>query len=92
MARHGRRGICAAGRLRRGEPLDGAYTNSAKAWYVFADPAALDTIEYAYLDGDEGPVVETEPGFRIDGVEIKCRLDFGAGVLDWRGAYRNPGA
>lgn len=72
--------------------LDGAYTNSAKAWYVFADPAALDTIEYAYLDGDEGPVVETEPGFRIDGVEIKCRLDFGAGVLDWRGAYRNPGA
>lgn len=72
--------------------LDGAYTNSAKAWYVFADPATLDTIEYAYLDGDEGPVVEAEPGFRIDGVEIKCRLDFGAGVLDWRGAYRNPGA
>jgi ATP-dependent protease ClpP protease subunit/phage major head subunit gpT-like protein len=72
--------------------LDGAYANSAKAWYVFADPATLDTIEYAYLDGDEGPVVEAEPGFRIDGVEIKCRLDFGAGVLDWRGAYRNPGA
>lgn len=72
--------------------LDGAYTNSAKCWYLFASPETLDTIEYAYLDGDEGPVVEVEPGFRIDGIEFKARLDFGAGVLDWRGAYRNPGA
>lgn len=72
--------------------LDAAYVNSAKAWYVFADPASIDTIEYAFLDGDEGPVVETDPGFRIDGIEIKCRIDFGAGALDWRGCYCNPGA
>ncbi len=72
--------------------LDGAYANSAKAWYVFTSPDAFDTIEYAFLDGAEGPTVEARPGFEIDGVELKCRLDFGAGVLDWRGAYRNPGA
>jgi hypothetical protein len=25
-------------------------------------------------------------------VEIKCRLDFGAKAIDWRGLYKNPGA
>jgi hypothetical protein len=24
--------------------------------------------------------------------EIKCRLDFGAKAIDWRGLYKNPGA
>ena len=28
----------------------------------------------------------------VDGVEIKCRLDFGAKAIDWRGLYKNPGA
>ncbi|WP_315751519.1 prohead protease/major capsid protein fusion protein, partial [Bradyrhizobium sp. SZCCHNS3055] len=27
---------------------------SGNAWYVFADPALIDTIEYAYLEGEEG--------------------------------------
>ena len=30
--------------------------------------------------------------FDVDGVEIKCRLDFGAKAIDWRGLYKNPGA
>jgi hypothetical protein len=25
-------------------------------------------------------------------VEIKCRLDFGAKAIDWRGLYKNAGA
>ena len=28
----------------------------------------------------------------VDGMEIKCRLDFGAKAIDWRGPYKNPGA
>jgi hypothetical protein len=36
--------------------------------------------------------VETRNGFDVDGVEIKARLDFGAGGIDHRGAYMNPGA
>jgi hypothetical protein len=36
--------------------------------------------------------IETRNGFDVDGVEIKCRLDFGAKAIDWRGLYRNPGA
>jgi hypothetical protein len=62
------------------------------AWYLAASPNQIDTIEYAYLEGQQGAYVETRNGFDVDGVEIKCRLDFGAKAIDWRGLYRNPGA
>jgi len=65
---------------------------SATAWYLAADPALLDTLEYAYLDGEAGPQIFIEVGFEIDGMSMKCREDFGAGVLDWRGLYRANGA
>ena len=65
---------------------------SATAWYLAASPNQIDTIEYAYLEGQQGAYVETRNGFDVDGVEIKCRLDFGAKAIDWRGLYRNPGA
>lgn len=64
---------------------------SDTAWYLAANPAQIDTIEYAYLEGQEGAYIETRNGFDVDGVEIKCRLDFGAKAIDWRGFYRNPG-
>lgn len=67
-------------------------TKSATAWYVFADPNAITTLEYAFLEDDEGPVISTREGFNVDGIEFKVRLDLGAGVLDWRGGFRNPGA
>ncbi len=69
--------------------LDG---KSATGWYVFADPAVLPVIEYAYLQGYEGVQVESRLGFDVDGVEIRARLDFGAGGVDSRGAFKNPGA
>ncbi|NBN63825.1 prohead protease/major capsid protein fusion protein [Pannonibacter tanglangensis] len=62
-----------------------------KAWYLAADPAAIVGLEYAYLEGQPGPYIETRSGFDVDGVEIKVRHDFGAGWLDWRGIVRNPG-
>jgi hypothetical protein len=62
------------------------------AWYLAASPNQIDTIEYAYLEGQQGAYVETRNGFDVDGVEIKCRLDFGAKAIDWRGLYKNPGA
>lgn len=65
---------------------------SLTAWYLAANPAQIDTIEYAYLEGQEGAYIETRNGFDVDGVEIKCRLDFGAKAIDWRGLYKNPGA
>jgi phage head maturation protease len=61
---------------------------SATAWYVFADPAVLPCIEFAYLAGFEGVSIETRNGFDVDGVEVRARLDFGAGGIDFRGAYK----
>jgi hypothetical protein len=65
---------------------------SATAWYLAANPAQIDTLEYAYLEGQQGAYIETRNGFDVDGAEIKCRLDFGAKAIDWRGLYKNPGA
>ncbi len=65
---------------------------SETAWYLAADPATVDGLEHAYLEGQAGPYVELRNGFEVDAVQIKCRLDFGAGFVDHRGWYRNPGA
>lgn len=65
--------------------------SGAVPWYLLASPSAIDTIEYAYLEGQDGVFIETRIGFDVDGVEIKARLDFGAKAIDWRGMHRNPG-
>lgn len=65
---------------------------SSTAWYAAAASAQVDTVEYCYLDGAEGPVIETEMGFETDGVSMKCRLDFAAKALDHRGLYKANGA
>jgi len=65
---------------------------SAARWYVAADPAQVEGLEYAYLQGEEGPQVETKAGFEVDGMQFKVRLDFGAAFLDCRSWYMNPGA
>jgi hypothetical protein len=65
--------------------------SGAIPWYLFASPSAIDTIEYAYLEGQDGVFIETRNGFDVDGVEIKARLDFGAKAIDWRGMHKNSG-
>lgn len=63
--------------------------NSGKSWWFIADYNQVDTVEYAYLAGNEGPYVETRTGFDVDGMETKIRLDFGAAAIDYRGMYQN---
>ena len=60
-------------------------------WFLFTEPGLIDTFEYAYLEGEEGVFTETREGFEVDGLEVKARLVFGAGWIDFRGAYLNPG-
>lgn len=62
--------------------------NSTSAWYLAASSAQVDTVEYCYLDGAEGPVIESEVGFETDGVSYKCRLDFAAKAVDYRGLLK----
>lgn len=65
---------------------------STTQWYLAASPSLVDGIEFAYLDGAQGPQTFLREGFDVDGIDIKVRLDFGAGVLDWRGLNRSNGS
>ena len=64
------------------------------SWFLASDPNAqpIDTIEYAYLAGHEGVQIDQRQGFKVDGVDIKAKLVFGAKAIDYRGLYKNPGA
>jgi len=65
---------------------------SVVSWYLAASPAQIDTIVRAYLAGQARPYYEENLEFERDGISIKSRLDFGCGVIDYRGLYKNPGA
>lgn len=62
--------------------------NSSTSWYLAASNSQVDTVEYCYLDGAEGPVIESEVGFETDGISYKCRLDFAAKAIDYRGLLK----
>lgn len=66
--------------------------NSETAWYLAADPNGFDTIIRAYLSGTARPELSEEEEFRRDAMSWKARLDFGVGVIDYRGLFKNPGA
>jgi len=66
--------------------------NSAVSWYLAADPAQIDIIVLATLEGSGGPMVDSRIGFDVDGMEFKIRHDIVAKVVDFRGLYKNPGA
>jgi hypothetical protein len=66
--------------------------NSTTAWYLIADPADIDTVEYCFLEGQEGVYFETRQGFEVDGIEMKARMDFAAAAIDYRGLQKNAGA
>lgn len=63
----------------------------ADAWYGAAEPTTVDTIEFAYLEGNEGVFTETKAGFEVDGLQVKCRHVFGAKAIDYRGLFKNAG-
>lgn len=66
--------------------------NSVTAWYLAANQNSIDTVEYCYLAGADGPIIESESGFELDGISYKCRLDFAAKAIDWRGLHKSVGA
>lgn len=61
------------------------------SWYLIADPASIDTIEFSHLEGQQGVFIETQAGFDVDGIKTKARLDVGAAPVDFRGMWKNPG-
>jgi HK97 family phage prohead protease len=71
--------------------VESALTNAA-AWYLAVSPGSIDTVEVAFLDGVQNPVIEQQQGWNVDGIEYKVRLDFGVKVWDYRGIFKNAGA
>ena len=60
------------------------------AAYLVAAPEAVDTYERAWLEADNGPVVEEESEFVRDVKNYKVRHVFGGRWLDWRGVVKLP--
>jgi phage major head subunit gpT-like protein len=65
---------------------------SQTAHFLAADTAQLDILELARLADEQGPVIETQDGFDVDGMKVKIRHVFGVKAIDYRGLQRNPGA
>lgn len=65
---------------------------AARAWYLFGDPMIAPTLEHAYLNDQTGPTVEQQDGWDVLGTKFRVYMDFGAGAVDWRGAYKDSGA
>lgn len=61
------------------------------AVYIFADPARLAALRYVYLAGAEGVQIQRREMWDSLGLSFRAFLDFGAGWLDWRGAYLHEG-
>lgn len=66
--------------------------NSAKAWYLLADPNDLPVIEVAFLNGQESPTIETaDADFNQLGVQMRGYHDFGVALQDHRGGVKSKG-
>lgn len=89
----------AANKLQRPNIVNGLFSDvidtprlSGTAYYVFANPSDEPVFEVAFLDGVQTPYLESQEGFRVDGLEWKIRMDYGVGAIGWRGVIKNAGA
>lgn len=65
---------------------------SGTAWYMFADADVAPVLEVSFLNGDQTPKVEQESHFTTGGGRMRVQLDWGVNAVDYRGAWKNPGA
>ena len=68
--------------------LDAANVNAS---FMTADSGMYDTIEVAYLDGNDKPYIEQQEGFTRDGAAFKVRIDAGVAPLSSRTMVKMPG-
>lgn len=71
-----------------------AYTGySTAAWYLLADPMRMSTIEVAFLNGREAPIVETaDAEFNVLGFQMRGYHDFGVSKQEYRAGVRSAGS
>jgi len=64
--------------------------DSITAWYM-AGPKGR-TVTVFFLAGMEKPELQQQPGWTVDGIECKVRLDAAVKAVDWRALVKNAGA
>ena len=64
--------------------------DSATRYYLAAGQS-YDTVEVAFLDGVEAPMLEQQQGWTVDGTEFKVRIDVGVAPTAWRTWQRDDG-
>lgn len=72
------------------EPLLDA--NSTTAWYLFADPGEIDTVEVTFLQGQETPVTNEFVDERTMSRNYTIVQTFEAAPIDHRGMQKHAGA
>jgi phage major head subunit gpT-like protein len=63
---------------------------SQATWYLLGDPRR--TVRLFFLDGQQEPFLDQMPGWSVDGIEYKVRIDCGAKAVDWKALVKNAGA
>lgn len=69
------------------EPI--LHASSSTNWFLAANTNQIDTVELAFLNGEESPVLTSEQDFDTDTYKYNVRQTFGVAAIDWRGLYRN---
>lgn len=69
------------------EPI--LHASSTTIWYLAANTNQVDTVELAFLSGEESPVLTSEQDFDTDCYKYNVRQTFGVAAIDWRGLFRN---
>jgi hypothetical protein len=65
---------------------------TGNAWYLFAEPSVGANFEWGLLEGYQAPRMRMDEPFGTQGMSVSLEHDFGCGAIDFRFAYRNPGA
>lgn len=75
------------------EVISSPWLTNENAWYLFGNPAEVDTFEIGYLKGRRVPVIEQgETDFNTLGMWFRVYFDCGVAPMDFRGMVKANGA
>ena len=70
-------------------PVASAYLTSDDDYYLLADPTIAATMQVAFLNGQQAPVVESNPtNFDTFGVSYRAKFSFGVAFMDTKAGIK----
>lgn len=75
------------------EPLlsEAGVTNGTTTWFLDAAPSQHPHFELCYLEGESGPVIDSQEGFDVDGMKFRVRHRVALAATEWTGTFRSDG-